>query len=335
MSVLPVNSSLNTFFSNAVREDTSTVSSFDNVLGNSVNSSKMQKDDTTNPKDDKNSKFTVKNDTLSLLEVTQSSIRFGFAKDTITEPYFSVLLNNSEGILSGEMEFRQALNELTNYMQELIDFVRGQYGKGTNFSLEFTSATLGVESGVEYYIRKLDDISNLVGKKNLSQDEQNQLASNIRGLMMTDFYSAMAKSFDYVRSRVDGLDEDKILRNLLIVKGFFQNNSKENLVLADGTTVGVKSVIEGDEIKDYLSINGYSVLLHMKDSFNLDEHSKKLENEKFEVLFDMLKTQQTSFNNIYEYNQTKNTNSNKENILVSLLKDTSMLKDSLYKDNIV
>ncbi|HJE65566.1 MAG TPA: hypothetical protein K8V51_00700, partial [Campylobacter avium] len=315
MSVLPVNSSLNTFFLNAVREDTSTVSSFDNVLGNSVNSSKMQKDDTTNPKDDKNSKFTVKNDTLSLLEVTQSSIRFGFAKDTITEPYFSVLLNNSEGILSGEMEFRQALNELKNDMQELVTFVYEQYGKGINFALEFGSVSISVFADIASCLDILDDISNLVGKKNLSQDEQNRLAKQIEGLFSLYNYSAMAmaKSFDYVRSRVDGLDEDKILRNLLIVKGFFQNNSKENLVLADGTTVGVKSVIEGDEIKDYLSINGYSVLLHMKDSFNLDEHSKKLENEKFEVLFDMLKTQQTSFNNIYEYNQTKNTNSNKEN----------------------
>lgn len=288
--------------------------------------------------DDKktNSKFSIINDITTKLQVTDIGVSFDFVKDDpITEDYFSTLLENSEGILSGEMEFRQALNELKNDMQELVTFVYEQYGKGINFALEFGSVSISVFADIASCLDILDDISNLVGKKNLSQDEQNQLASNIRGLMMTDFYSAMAKSFDYVRSRVDGLDEDKILRNLLIVKGFFQNNSKENLVLADGTTVGVKSVIEGDKTKDYLSINGYSVLLHMKDSFNLDEHSKKLENEKFEVLFDMLKTQQTSFNNIYEYNQTKNTNSNKENILVSLLKDTSILKDNLYKDSIV
>ena len=135
---------------------------------------------------------------------------------SITTSITSAIWTNSEGILSGEMEFRQALNELKNDMQELVTFVYEQYGKGINFALEFGSVSISVFADIASCLDILDDISNLVGKKNLSQDEQNRLAKQIEGLFSLYNYSAMAmaKSFDYVRSRVDGLDEDKILRNL-------------------------------------------------------------------------------------------------------------------------
>lgn len=251
--------------------------------------------------------------------------------------YFSNAMNS--GIKSAnEIDFKIALNKLKDEAKDILNFVIQEQGINSELGYDLHSLYSSLEYTVDFYIQGIDSIKNLADNKDISLDENTGTTKLVNEL--NNFFGAnydfLSAFFDYAQNKISGFDEEGVLDSLLTVKGFLSSNSKENMSFADGTSLELVNVKNSDGSTDtYLGINGEYFMVQVMKEVKLKEHSKKLENEKFEVLFDMLKTQQTSFNNIYEYNQTKNTNSNKENILASLLKDTSMLKDSLYKDNIV
>lgn len=90
--------------------------------------------------------------------------------------------------------------------------------------------------------------------------------------------------FDYASDKIKGLPVAQIMQDLSTIKGWWDNNSRENLSFDDGTKVSLKRVLDKNgNATQMLEIISAVVANNVK--FN----ETKFQNENIKTLFEMFK----------------------------------------------
>ncbi|WP_281526996.1 hypothetical protein, partial [Campylobacter avium] len=227
-----------------------------------------------------------------------------------------------------EDEAREAVNALAQYIRKIMDFVNEEQGD-TYFAydlhrfdfMSFAPLTYGLtESFTDTLQKDIKDLQELKRNEDIASFNEKALhihsSIKLHSLIYESYASVAAGFFNFLQGKISGIDASFVEEKIQIIMDYAANFDSDTISLDDGTVVSATY----DKASN-------AVLTITKDNKQEIVITANFKDDLFNTLFSMFdkdyKTQQTSFNNIYEYNQTKNTNSNKENILVSLLKDTS------------
>ena len=116
--------------------------------------------------------------------------------------------------------------------------------------------------------------------------------------------------FDYASDKFEGLPTAQIMQDLSTIKGWWDNNSTENLTLDDDTTLGFFRTLDSKG-----NTTNITLFVSLPDGVEMEFNATNLDDENSQILFDMFKQRENLKNanaNLSEY--LKNLNANlKEN----------------------
>ena len=244
---------------------------------------------------------------------TQMSFREGviweFAYPQNASTPFSNAVSENQPAVS-ESEYNQAMNRIKDLMDEITTFAISEQGADSElgFMLEQMDKSFTLEM-ISQSI-KLDIFKNQL--KSYEGDEE-ALVDAMMGYVSSGSAMAthyIAKFFDYASDKIAGLPVAQIVRDLSMVKGYWDNNTEQNFIFDDGTRLSLYQVFDEKNQIYKTKIN----IDNIKSSdTKFDENT--FENQNFKVLLAIFK-QRENLNGVNSSENSalnKNSNENSKN----------------------
>ena len=226
---------------------------------------------------------------------------------SVSQTPFSSVLSQKQGAVS-ENAYNEAIKRISELMNELSVFVAVQQGDS---ELAYFLDTMSVffAGQAKFNDENLNAIKNQI---NDSKSDDKDIINAINSYFMIGASTAENAMifFDYASDKIEGLPVAQIMQDLSTIKGWWDNNSRENLSFDDGTKVSLKRVLDKNgNATQMLEIISAVVANNVK--FN----ETKFQNENIKTLFEMFK-QRENLNGL-------NSDLNSENLDLKSLSNSS------------
>lgn len=200
---------------------------------------------------------------------------------SVSQTPFSSALSQKQGAVS-ESAYNEAIKRISELMNELSAFVAAQQGDS---ELAYFLDTMSVffAGQAKFNDENLNAIKNQI---NDSKSDDKDIISAINAYFTLGASTAenAIRFFDYASDKIKGLPVAQIMQDLSTIKGWWDNNSRENLSFDDGTKVSLKRVLDKNgNATQMLEI--ISVVVANNVKFN----ETKFQNENIKTLFEMFK----------------------------------------------
>ena len=195
-------------------------------------------------------------------------------------PFLSALSQKQNAV--SESDYNKAIKRISELMNELSAFVAAQQGDS---ELAYFLDTMSVffAGQAKFNDENLNAIKNQI---NDSKSDDKDIISAINAYFTLGASTAenAIRFFDYASDKIKGLPVAQIMQDLSTIKGWWDNNSRENLSFDDGTKVSLKRVLDKNgNTTQMLEIISAVVASNVK--FN----ETKFQNENIKTLFEMFK----------------------------------------------
>lgn len=199
----------------------------------------------------------------------------------VSQTPFLSALSQRQGAVS-ESAYNEAIKRISELMNELSAFVAAQQGDS---ELAYFLDTMSVffAGQTKFNDENLNAIKNQI---NDSKSDDKDIISAINAYFTLGASTAenAIRFFDYASDKIKGLPVAQIMQDLSTIKGWWDNNSRENLSFDDGTKVSLKRVLDKNgNATQMLEIISAVVANNVK--FN----ETKFQNENIKTLFEMFK----------------------------------------------
>ena len=201
---------------------------------------------------------------------------------SVSQTPFSSALSQRQGAVS-ESDYNEAIKRISELMNELSAFVSAQQGADSELAYFLDTMSVFFAGQAKFNDENLNAIKNQI--KNLKSDDKD-IISSINAYFMIGASTAENAMifFDYASDKIEGLPVAQIMQDLSTIKGWWDNNSRENLSFDDGTKVSLKRVLDKNgNATQMLEIISAVVANNVK--FN----ETKFQNENIKTLFEMFK----------------------------------------------
>ena len=200
---------------------------------------------------------------------------------SVSQTPFSSALSQKQGAVS-ESAYNEAIKRISELMIELSAFVAAKQGDS---ELAYFLDTMSVffAGQAKFNDENLNAIKNQI---NDSKSDDKDIISAINAYFTLGASTAenAIRFFDYASDKIKGLPVAQIMQDLSTIKGWWDNNSRENLSFDDGTKVSLKRVLDKNgNTTQMLEIISAVVASNVK--FN----ETKFQNENIKTLFEMFK----------------------------------------------
>ena len=200
---------------------------------------------------------------------------------SVSQTPFSSALSQKQGAVS-ESTYNEAIKRTSELMNELSAFVAAKQGDS---ELAYFLDTMSVffAGQAKFNDENLNAIKNQI---NDSKSDDKDIISAINAYFTLGASTAenAIKFFDYASDKIKGLPVAQIMQDLSTIKGWWDNNSRENLSFDDGTKVSLKRVLDK---------NGNSTqmleIISAVVANNVKFNETKFQNENIKTLFEMFK----------------------------------------------
>lgn len=200
---------------------------------------------------------------------------------SVSQTPFSSALSQKQGAVS-ESAYNEAIKRISELMNELSAFVAAKQGDS---ELAYFLDTMSVffAGQAKFNDENLNAIKNQI---NDSKSDDKDIISAINAYFTLGASTAenAIRFFDYASDKIKGLPVAQIMQDLSTIKGWWDNNSREDLSFDDGTKVSLKRVLDKNgNATQMLEI--ISVVVANNVKFN----ETKFQNENIKTLFEMFK----------------------------------------------
>ena len=200
---------------------------------------------------------------------------------SVSQTPFSSALSQKQGAVS-ESTYNEAIKRTSELMNELSAFVAAKQGDS---ELAYFLDTMSVffAGQAKFNDENLNAIKNQI---NDSKSDDKDIINAINAYFTLGASTAenAIKFFDYASDKIKGLPVAQIMQDLSTIKGWWDNNSRENLSFDDGTKVSLKRVLDK---------NGNSTqmleIISAVVANNVKFNETKFQNENIKTLFEMFK----------------------------------------------
>ncbi len=222
----------------------------------------------------------------------------------VSQTPFLSALSQRQGAVS-ESAYNEAIKRISELMNELSAFVAAQQGDS---ELAYFLDTMSVffAGQTKFNDENLNAIKNQI---NDSKSDDKDIISAINAYFTLGASTAenAIRFFDYASDKIKGLPVAEIMQDLSTIKGWWDNNSRENLSFDDGTKVSLKRVLDKNgNATQMLEIISAVVANNVK--FN----ETKFQNENIKTLLEMFK-QRENLSGLDSDLNSKNLHSNLTN----------------------
>lgn len=238
---------------------------------------------------------------------------------------FSNALSQKQSAVS-ELEYHLAAKRLQELMKEISAFALTEQGEKSELSFYLNSLSDHFSTTLAFKDEALQSIKEQVANYNGDKESLMNSIDSYFTLFAPPYEQALA-FFDYASDKIEGLPVAQIMQDLATIKGYWDNNSRENLTLDNGTKVGITRTIDKNGNTTQI-LNIISTML----ASNIEFNETKFQNESVKTLFEMFKQRENlnsanlnSNENLSTNLNSIKTNSNKfnstDNFLKALLND--------------
>lgn len=246
---------------------------------------------------------------------------------------FSNALSQKQSAVS-ELEYHLAAKRLQELMKEISAFALTEQGEKSELSFYLNSLSDHFSTTLAFKDEALQSIKEQVANYNGDKESLMNSIDSYFTLFAPPYEQALA-FFDYASDKIEGLPVAQIMQDLAAIKGYWDNNSRENLTLDNGTKVGITRTIDKNGNTTQI-LNIISTML----ASNIEFNETKFQNESVKTLFEMFKQRENlnsanlnSNENLSTNLNSIKTNSNKfnstDNFLKALLNDIANDENSL------
>lgn len=246
---------------------------------------------------------------------------------------FSNALSQKQSAVS-ELEYHLAAKRLQELMKEISAFALTEQGEKSELSFYLNSLSDHFSTTLAFKDEALQSIKEQVANYNGDKESLMNSIDSYFTLFAPPYEQALA-FFDYASDKIEGLPVAQIMQDLATIKGYWDNNSRENLTLDNGTKVGITRTIDKNGNTTQI-LNIISTML----ASNIEFNETKFQNESVKILFEMFKQRENlnsanlnSNENLSTNLNSIKTNSNKfnstDNFLKALLNDIANDENSL------
>ena len=246
---------------------------------------------------------------------------------------FSNALSQKQSAVS-ELEYHLAAKRLQELMKEISAFALTEQGEKSELSFYLNSLSDHFSTTLAFKDEALQSIKEQVANYNGDKESLMNSIDSYFTLFAPPYEQALA-FFDYASDKIEGLPVAQIMQDLATIKGYWDNNSRENLTLDNGTKVGITRTIDKNGNTTQI-LNIISTML----ASNIEFNETKFQNESVKTLFEMFKQRENlnsanlnSNENLSTNLNSIKTNSNKfnstDNFLKALLNDIANDENSL------
>lgn len=246
---------------------------------------------------------------------------------------FSNALSQKQSAVS-ELEYHLAAKRLQELMKEISAFALTEQGEKSELSFYLNSLSDHFSTTLAFKDEALQSIKEQVANYNGDKESLMNSIDSYFTLFAPPYEQALA-FFDYASDKIEGLPVAQIMQDLATIKGYWDNNSRENLTLDNGTKIGITRTIDKNGNTTQI-LNIISTML----ASNIEFNETKFQNESVKTLFEMFKQRENlnsanlnSNENLSTNLNSIKTNSNKfnstDNFLKALLNDIANDENSL------
>lgn len=246
---------------------------------------------------------------------------------------FSNALSQKQSAVS-ELEYHLAAKRLQELMKEISAFALTKQGEKSELSFYLNSLSDHFSTTLAFKDEALQSIKEQVANYNGDKESLMNSIDSYFTLFAPPYEQALA-FFDYASDKIEGLPVAQIMQDLATIKGYWDNNSRENLTLDNGTKIGITRTIDKNGNTTQI-LNIISTML----ASNIEFNETKFQNESVKTLFEMFKQRENlnsanlnSNENLSTNLNSIKTNSNKfnstDNFLKALLNDIANDENSL------
>lgn len=201
---------------------------------------------------------------------------------SVSQTPFSSALSQKQGAVS-ESAYNEAIKRISELMNELSAFVAVQQGADSELAYFLDTMSVFFVGQAKFNDENLNAIKNQI---NDSKSDDKDIINAINAYFMIGASTAENAMifFDYASDKIEGLPVAQIMQDLSTIKGWWDNNSRENLSFDDSTKVSLKRVLDKNgNATQMLEIISAVVANNVK--FN----ETKFQNENIKTLFEMFK----------------------------------------------
>ena len=223
----------------------------------------------------------------------------------VSQTPFSSALSQKQGAVS-ENAYNEAIKRTSELMNELSAFVATQQGADSELAYFLYTMSVFFAGQAKFNDENLNAIKNQI---NDSKSDDKDIINAINAYFTLGASTAenAIRFFDYASDKIKGLPVAQIMQDLSTIKGWWDNNSRENLSFDDGTKVSLKRVLDK---------NGNSTqmleIISAVVANNVKFNETKFQNENIKTLFEMFK-QRENLSGLDSDLNSKNLHSNLTN----------------------
>ena len=247
---------------------------------------------------------------------------------SVSQTPFSNALSQKQNAVS-ESDYSLAIKRIKELMNEISSFVTAEQGKDSELSYYLSTMSVFFVGQAKFNDENLNAIKNQI---NDSKSDDKDIISAINAYFTLGASTAenAIRFFDYASDKIKGLPVAQIMQDLSTIKGWWDNNSRENLSFDDGTKVSLKRVLDKNGNATQM-LETISAVVANNVKFN----ETKFQNENIKTLFEMFK-QRENLSGLDSENLHLNSSENSNlQIKLNLLNssktnsDASLLKELL------
>lgn len=216
---------------------------------------------------------------------------------------FSNALSQKQSAVS-ELEYHLAAKRLQELMKEISAFALTEQGEKSELSFYLNSLSDHFSTTLAFKDEALQSIKEQVANYNGDKESLMNSIDSYFTLFAPPYEQALA-FFDYASDKIEGLPVAQIMQDLATIKGYWDNNSRENLTLDNGTKVGITRTIDKNGNTTQI-LNIISTML----ASNIEFNETKFQNESVKTLFEMFKQRENLNSANLNSNENLNTNLN-------------------------
>lgn len=181
-----------------------------------------------------------------------------------------------------EIAYNEAVARLKALMNELTTLAINEQGTRSELGYLLDINELGFSLISEGESQRLEFIKEQVR----NNGDKGAIVNAIEGYFMfgETILTYALNFFDYASDKFEGLPIQQIMQDLSTIKGWWDNNSTENLSLDDGTKVGFTRKLDSNG-----NITQTTLFVSLPNSVEMKFNATNLDDENSQILFEMFK----------------------------------------------
>ena len=200
----------------------------------------------------------------------------------VSQTPFSSALSQKQGAVS-ESAYNEAIKRISELMNELSAFVAAQQGADSELAYFLDTMSVFFAGQAKFNDKNLNAIKNQI---NDSKSDDKDIINAINAYFTLGASTAenTIRFFDYASDNIKGLPVAQIMQDLSTIKGWWDNNSRENLSFDDGTKVGFTHAFDKDG-----HIANTTLVTSLPNGVQRKFNTANLDDENSQILFEMFK----------------------------------------------